>query len=44
MPIVIINKVDRIDSRSEEVVNEVFDLFVALDANEKQLDFPKQMK
>ena len=40
MPIVIINKVDRIDSRSEEVVNEVFDLFVALDANEKQLDFP----
>ncbi len=40
MPIVIVNKVDRNDSRSEEVVNEVFDLFVDLDANEKQLDFP----
>ena len=39
-PIVIVNKVDRIDSRSEEVVNEVFDLFVDLDANEEQLDFP----
>ena len=39
-PIVIINKVDRHDSRSEEVVNEVFDLFVALDANDEQLDFP----
>ncbi len=40
MPIVVVNKVDRSDSRSEEVVNEVFDLFVDLDANEKQLDFP----
>ena len=40
MPIVVVNKVDRADSRSEEVVNEVFDLFVDLDANEKQLDFP----
>jgi len=40
MPIVIVNKVDRSDSRSEEVVNEVFDLFVDLEANEKQLDFP----
>ena len=39
-PIVIINKVDRNDARSEEVVNEVFDLFVALDADEEQLDFP----
>ena len=39
-PIVVINKVDRHDARSEEVVNEVFDLFVALDANEAQLDFP----
>ena len=39
-PIVVINKVDRHDSRSEEVVNEVFDLFVALDASEEQLDFP----
>ncbi|MAH88603.1 MAG: translational GTPase TypA [Pelagibacterales bacterium] len=40
MPIVVVNKVDRSDSRSEEVVNEVFDLFVDLDADEKQLDFP----
>ena len=39
-PIVIINKVDRPDGRPEEVVDEVFDLFVALDANEAQLDFP----
>ena len=39
-PIVVINKVDRHDSRAEEVVDEVFDLFVALDANEDQLDFP----
>ena len=39
-PIVIINKIDRHDARAEEVVNEVFDLFVALDANEEQLDFP----
>ena len=39
-PIVIINKVDRPDGRPEAVVDEVFDLFVALDANEEQLDFP----
>ena len=39
-PMVIINKIDRNDSRAEEVVDEVFDLFVALDANEEQLDFP----
>ena len=39
-PIVIINKVDKPDSRAEEVVDEVFDLFVALDANEQQLEFP----
>lgn len=39
-PIVIINKVDRPDGRAEEVVDEVFDLFAALDANEDQLDFP----
>ena len=39
-PIVIINKVDRPDARIDEVVNEVFDLFAALDANEEQLDFP----
>ena len=39
-PIVVINKVDRSDSRPEEVLDEVFDLFAALDANEQQLDFP----
>src|SRR3954470_9077975 len=39
-PIVAINKVDRHDSRPTAVVNEVFDLFAALDASEAQLDFP----
>src|ERR1700694_3069823 len=39
-PIVAINKVDRPDARSTAVVNEVFDLFAALDASEAQLDFP----
>ena len=39
-PIVIINKIDKKDSRSKEVLDEVFDLFVALDANDDQLDFP----
>ena len=39
-PIVIINKIDRSDARPDEVVDEVFDLFVALDADEHQLDFP----
>jgi GTP-binding protein len=39
-PIVVINKVDRSDARPTEVANEVFDLFAALDATEKQLDFP----
>jgi GTP-binding protein len=39
-PIVVINKVDRPDARVEEVHNEIFDLFVALDANDDQLDFP----
>ena len=38
-PMVIINKVDRSDARVDEVLNEVFDLFVALDATEEQLDF-----
>ena len=40
LPIVIINKVDKTDSRCEQVINEVFDLFIDLEANEKQLDFP----
>jgi len=39
-PIVAINKVDRPDARVNEVINEVFDLFAALDATDEQLDFP----
>lgn len=39
-PIVVINKVDRADARPTQVVNEVFDLFAALDASDEQLDFP----
>jgi len=39
-PIVVINKVDRSDARPTQVVNEVFDLFAALDATDEQLDFP----
>ena len=39
-PIVVINKVDRLDGRPDEVVDEVFDLFVSLDASPEQLDFP----
>ena len=39
-PIVVINKVDRPDARPTEVINEVFDLFAALDATDEQLDFP----
>ncbi len=39
-PIVVINKIDRADARPDVVVNEVFDLFAALDASEEQLDFP----
>ena len=39
-PIVVINKVDRADARAQEVVNEVFDLFAALEATDEQLDFP----
>jgi GTP-binding protein len=39
-PIVVINKIDRKDARPNEVLNEVFDLFVSLGASEEQLDFP----
>ena len=39
-PIVVINKADKADARCDEVLNEVFDLFVSLNANDKQLDFP----
>ncbi|WP_437130352.1 translational GTPase TypA [Peptostreptococcus russellii] len=39
-PILFINKIDKNDQRAEEVVNEVFDLFVELNANDEQCDFP----
>src|SRR6202021_3462544 len=39
-PIVVINKIDRPDARIEEVLNEIYDLFIDLDAEESQLDFP----
>ena len=40
VPIIVINKIDRPDARIQEVINEVYDLFIDLDANEDQLDFP----
>jgi GTP-binding protein len=39
-PIVVINKIDRGDARPQEVLNEIYDLFIDLDAVEDQLDFP----
>ena len=39
-PIVVVNKIDRPDGRADEVLDEIFDLFVSLDANDEQLDFP----
>jgi len=39
-PIVVINKIDRPDARAQEVLNEIYDLFIDLDAAEDQLDFP----
>src|SRR5437763_4581937 len=39
-PIVVINKIDRPDARAGEVLNEIYDLFIDLDAKEDQLDFP----
>ncbi len=39
-PILVINKIDRPDARPQEVLNEVYDLFIDLDAKEEQLDFP----
>ncbi len=39
-PIVVINKIDRQDARPQEVVNEVYDLFIDLDADDEQIDFP----
>ncbi len=38
--IVVINKIDRKDARPEEVLNEIYDLFIDLDANEEQIEFP----
>ncbi|MBV9764466.1 MAG: translational GTPase TypA [Acidobacteriaceae bacterium] len=39
-PVVVINKIDRPDARVQEVLNEIYDLFIDLDATEEQLDFP----
>src|SRR3954451_22962230 len=39
-PIVVINKIDRADARPQEVLNEIYDLFIDLDAHEDQIDFP----
>ena len=39
-PMIVVNKIDRPDARPDEVLNEVFDLFVSLEANDEQLDFP----
>ena len=39
-PIVVLNKIDRKDARVAEVLNEIYDLFIELDANEEQLEFP----
>ncbi len=39
-PIVVINKIDRSDARPAEVLDEIYDLFIDLDASESQLDFP----
>ncbi|MFP6626564.1 MAG: translational GTPase TypA [Deltaproteobacteria bacterium] len=39
-PLVVINKVDRPDQRADKVLDEIFDLFTALDASDEQLDFP----
>ncbi len=40
LPLLVINKIDRPDARIQEVLNEVYDLFIDLDATEEQLDFP----
>ena len=39
-PLVVINKIDRSDARAPAVLNEIYDLFIDLDATEDQLDFP----
>jgi GTP-binding protein len=40
LPIIVINKIDRPDARPQEVLDEIYDLFIDLDADESQLDFP----
>jgi GTP-binding protein len=40
VPIVVVNKIDRADARPQEVINEIYDLFIDLDATEEQLEFP----
>jgi GTP-binding protein len=40
VPVVVINKIDRSDARPQEVLNEIYDLFIDLDATEDQIDFP----
>jgi GTP-binding protein len=40
VPVVVINKIDRPDARSKQVLDEVYDLFIDLDATEEQIDFP----
>jgi GTP-binding protein len=39
-PVIVLNKIDRADARSKEVLDEIYDLFIDLDATEDQLDFP----
>src|SRR5258708_7946844 len=39
-PVIVLNKIDRADARPKEVLDEIYDLFIDLDATEDQLDFP----
>src|ERR1700737_1987159 len=39
-PVIVLNKIDRVDARPKEVLDEIYDLFIDLDATEDQLDFP----
>src|SRR5450755_204152 len=39
-PVIVLNKIDRVDARAKEVLDEIYDLFIDLDATEDQLDFP----
>src|SRR5260370_9022056 len=39
-PVIVLNKIDRTDARAKEVLDEIYDLFIDLDATEDQLDFP----